>query len=233
MRLSSQADRRLTVGVSAGPIQSEKAYSILRREIVSCKLRPGSKLRINEIALRLDVSVSAVREALSRMAVEELVVATAQKGFSVSPISSAEILDVTKTRIAIESLCLVGAIRNGSIEWESQITAAFHTLTRTPFTDPHDEEIVNEEWVTAHSDFHHSLASGCGSPSLLKIQRSLYVQSERYRQLSGRIHHHGRDIVVEHRALMEAALERNEQLMLERIKVHLEKTTDIILESLE
>jgi GntR family transcriptional regulator, carbon starvation induced regulator len=73
--------------------------------------------------------VSAVREALSRLAVEELVTATPQKGFSVSQVSLEEIRDLTKTRIAIESLCLIDALENGGIDWESQIIAAFHTLS--------------------------------------------------------------------------------------------------------
>ena len=48
---------------AVGPIQSEVAYLALRQEIISCKLRPGSRLKMNEIAIRIGVSVTgAVRE---------------------------------------------------------------------------------------------------------------------------------------------------------------------------
>jgi DNA-binding GntR family transcriptional regulator len=51
---------------------------------------PGARLRINAIAARLGVSVSAVREA-SRLADEDFVVAAPQNGYSVTPISADEI----------------------------------------------------------------------------------------------------------------------------------------------
>ena len=217
---------------AVGPIQSEVAYLTLRQEIISCKLRPGSKLKINEIALRIGVSVSAVREALSRMVVEELVIATAQKGFSVAPISSAEIKDLTRTRIAIETLCLVDALKNGGIDWESRIVATFHKLSRIPYDDPNDSGLANQEWILAHAEFHQALAGACTSRWLLKIRRSLYSQTERYRQFSGIIRNDSRDVNAEHMGLMDAALSRDEQLIATRISDHFNITMNIILASL-
>jgi GntR family carbon starvation induced transcriptional regulator len=221
------------LAVDAGnPIQSEVAYSALRKEIICCRLLPGTRLRINEIALRVGVSVSAAREALSRIAVEGLVVATAQKGFSVAPISAAEITDLTNTRIAIETLCLIDSLKNGNIDWESRIIAAFHRLSRTAFNDPNEPDVANEEWITAHAEFHFSLVAACTSPSLLKIRRSLYIQTERYRQYAGFIGFEWRDVNVEHAALMEAALARDDQSITERISSHFTVTTNSILRSL-
>jgi GntR family carbon starvation induced transcriptional regulator len=217
---------------SVGPIQSEVAYLTLRQDIISCKLRPSARLKINEIALRIGVSVSAVREALSRMVVEELVVATAQKGFSVAPISSAEIKDLTRTRIAIETLCLVDALKNGGIDWESRIVAAFHKLSRLPYDDPGDSGVANQQWILAHAEFHQALAAACTSPWLLKIRRTLYIQTERYRQFSGIIRSDSRDVNAEHMGLMDAALSRDEQLIASRISAHFNITMNIILASL-
>jgi DNA-binding GntR family transcriptional regulator len=217
---------------AVGPIQSEVAYLALRQEIISCKLRPGSRLKIGEIALRIGVSVSAVREALARMTVEELVVATAQKGFSVSPISSAEIKDLTKTRITIETLCLTDALKNGGIDWESRIVATFHKLSRLTYHPKDETGVANEAWVHAHAEFHQALADGCTSRWLLKIRRSLYSQAERYRQFSGIVRDVSRDVSAEHRGLMNAALSRDEQQMAARIRDHFTTTMNIILASL-
>lgn len=215
-----------------GAIQSEVAYATLRREIVSCRLRPGVRLRINEIAGRLNVSVSAVREALSRLAVEDLVVATAQKGFSVAPISAEEIKDLTRTRIAIEKLCLADSLKHGNLEWESRIIAALHRLSRTPYKDARDPDIANPEWIKAHAEFHAALTAACNSPSLLKIWRALYVQTERYRQFSGLVDIAQRDVNAEHQGLVEAALARNESLIAERIGRHFTVTMEVILKSI-
>ena len=47
--------------------QSDRMFETLRREILACRLLPGSKLRINDIAETSEVSLGAVREALSRL----------------------------------------------------------------------------------------------------------------------------------------------------------------------
>ena len=230
MRRISELGEALEIE-TGGPIQSEVAYQTLRQEIISCKLRPGAKLKMNEIALRIGVSVSAVREALSRMVIEELVVATAQKGFSVSPISIAEIKDLTKARIAIETLCLADSLKNGGIDWESRIVATFHKLSRIPYKEA-DSEVANEEWILTHAEFHEALAQACTSRWLLKIRSSLYAQAERYRQFSGVVRHTSRDVNAEHKGLMDAALSRDAQLIASRIEHHFTTTTNIILESL-
>ena len=217
---------------ATGPIQSEVAYSSLRQEIVSCKLRPRDRLKINDIAQRLSVSVSAVREALSRLAVEELVVATAQKGFSVAPISAAEMKDLTRARIEIETLCLVDALKHGGLDWESRIVATCHKLSKIPYDDPNDSGLANQEWVMAHADFHGSLAAACTSRWLLKIRRMLYTQAERYRQFSGMVRHAHRDVIAEHQGLMDAALARDQALIATRIADHFTITMSVILESL-
>jgi len=218
--------------VATGLTQTEIAYSVLRREIMSCKVMPGTKLRINELAPRLGVSVSAVREALSRLSMEELVVATAQKGFSVSSLSAGEIKDITRTRISIETLSLIDSLKNGNVEWESRVIAAFHTLSRTPYGHPEADEAANEQWSRAHAAFHTALVSACTSRSLLKIRASLYDQSERYRQLSGLVpRRDNRDVEAEHKGLMEAALARDEALISRLIDDHLSRTMNLIVKA--
>ena len=44
---------------------TDKAYRQLRSDLLACRLRPGEKLRINDLCQTLSVSLSAVREALS------------------------------------------------------------------------------------------------------------------------------------------------------------------------
>ena len=68
----------------------------LRSEIVSGALAPGSKLKLVPLAARYDVSRGPVREAASRLAAEGLIVIEDQRGFRVTPISRADLLDVTK-----------------------------------------------------------------------------------------------------------------------------------------
>ena len=79
-----------------------ETYSALRSLILSGELRPGTKMRTAELQERFSVSLGTVREAVSQLLSEGLVVAEAHRGFTVSPISVADLVDLTKVRIEIE-----------------------------------------------------------------------------------------------------------------------------------
>ena len=211
--------------------QGDQAFAFLLAEILSCRLAPSARIRINEIAPSLGVSLGAVREALSRLAGEGLVTAQAQKGYTVAPVSRDELVDLTATRIAIEQLCLRDAMDHGDLEWETAIVAAFHRLHRIPERDPRDGAILNEAWSRSHALFHRALAAGCASPSLLRIRAGLYAQSERYRRLSLPLRTTGRAVDAEHRALMQAVVDRDREEACKLIAEHLARTTEILLTS--
>ena len=65
-------------------------------------------------------------------------------------------------------------------------------------------------------------ASACDSPWLLRIREQLYVQSERYRQLS--MAKGDRDLDGEHRRIVDAALARDADLAVELLTQHLNRT---------
>ncbi len=211
--------------------QTDTAYAVLHDDILSCRLAPGSKIVISEIALKYGFSPGAVREALSRLSAERMTVATAQKGYSVAEVSAAELKDLTRTRIAIEQLCLRAAIANGDVEWETAIVAAYHRLHRVPIFVAGDPQRLSPNWAAAHTTFHSALAAGCGSPWLLTLRAMLYAQTERYRHLSVVLAREERDVDAEHKAIMEACLARDGDLVASLIDTHLTKTSEIVLSS--
>lgn len=201
---------------------TENTYSILRADILACRLRPGQQLKIHEICSRLHVSPGAVREALSRLSAEELVVSKAQKGFRVAPVRVDDLEDLTRTRIEIECMCLRRAIGVGGIEWETGLVAARHRLTR--IASPLD----SDEWAHAHAQYHLALVEACDSAWLLRIRALLYAQSERYRRLSLSGARIGRDVDAEHRALVEAALARDAGKACRLLADHLSLTAALV-----
>ena len=86
----------------------------LRADILSTRLLPGQKLHIAGLAKQFSVSLAAVREALSRLVADGLVQASDQRGFRVSPVSPADLRDVTQTRVDIEGLALRRSIERGN-----------------------------------------------------------------------------------------------------------------------
>jgi DNA-binding GntR family transcriptional regulator len=208
---------------------TQGAYEDLRADLLSCRILPGSRLKIQELCTRLSVSLGAIREALSRLTSEGLVVAEPQRGFRAAPISPEDLSDLTRVRIDIEALCLRRAIALGDVDWEARLVAAFHRLSRTPERAPSDPVRSNDEWAAAHAAFHLALVEGCGSPWLLRLHSQLYDQSERYRRLSVSLARQARKIGDEHQAIMEAALGRDADKAVALVTAHMTETTNILL----
>jgi DNA-binding GntR family transcriptional regulator len=209
---------------------TQDVYERLRADILACRITPGSKLRINELCLSLGgVSLGAVREALSRLVADELVMSEPQRGFTVSPVSARDLEDLTAARIEVEGWCLRAAIARGGARWEVGVGVAFRKLGQTPYYANGDPALLSETWIAAHAAFHASLVAPAGNSWLLRIREHLYHRSERYRRLSVPAEPLRRDVESEHRAIMDAALARDADKATAKLSEHLQLTTRILL----
>ncbi|MDO9603202.1 GntR family transcriptional regulator [Hydrogenophaga sp.] len=205
---------------------TSRAFEQLRADIIGATLKPNERLRIQALSERYGVGATAIREALSRLVPEGLVVFEDQRGFCVAPMSRAELLDLSRIRIDVESLALGYAVQRGDIQWESDLISAFHRLSRTlPPFDSTQQPI----WAEAHRQFHAALIAGCGSPTLIRLCSLLYDQSERYRNFANDQRESAkRDVGAEHKDLLDAALARNAEELTKLLASHFNRTTEII-----
>ena len=210
---------------------SEGVYNKVRIEILACRYRPGARLKIQDLCEEHQVSNGAVREALSRLASEGLVILEPQKGFRVMTLSREELIDLTEARIQIETTCLRLAIANRSVDWESGIVASFYRLSRIPEREPTDPSRLNDKWVEAHAIFHESLVAACPVKHLLRIRTQLYEMSERYRRMSVPLRHIERNVEKEHSDIKDAVLAGKVALTEELMRLHLSLTTQILLDA--
>ena len=205
---------------------TSRAFEQLRADIIAATLRPNERLRIQALSERYGVGATAIREALSRLVPEGLVVVEDQRGFCVAPMSRAELLDLSRTRIDVESLAIGYAVQRGDIQWESALMSAFHRLSRTlpPF-----DAALQPVWAEAHRLFHAALIAGCGSPTLIRLCSLLYDQSERYRNFANvQRESSKRDVGAEHKDLLDAALARDADGLTQLLASHFNRTTEII-----
>ena len=108
----------------------ESAYRNLRRNIIEGRLPPGEKLRIEHMKDDYGVGGATLREALSLLISDALVVSQGQRGFRVAPVSLEDLADITETRVMLEGEALRQSIARGDETWEANLMAAFHRLTR-------------------------------------------------------------------------------------------------------
>jgi DNA-binding GntR family transcriptional regulator len=207
-----------------------EVYSALHRGILSGRLKPGEKLGPAALAHEYGVSLGVVREALTRLAETGLVVSQPQQGFQVTPISREDLLDLTSTRLDIETLTLRRSVERGDVEWHSRLLAAHYVLEHTPQFDEDDPTLLNEEWAQAHQAFHAELLAACGSRRLLEFAETLRDSAELYRRWSSPLGGGSqRDIAGEHRAIFEAVQAGDVETAVERLSAHIAHTTDVLL----
>ncbi|BBB30411.1 DNA-binding transcriptional regulator CsiR [Neptunomonas japonica] len=193
----------------------------LKQDILTGYFKPGEKLRMARLKERYQVGISPLREALSQLLIEQLVIVENQRGFRVHPISKEEMLDIYETRAYIEALCINLAIERGDDEWEAGILAAAHKMRK--FSTLLEKE--PHEWERRHQAFHSAIAEGCQSPTLLHVRRSLYEKASRYRNLWLKKNMLDNQIFdanqKEHDSLIEALLNHDASMARELIREHL------------
>jgi GntR family transcriptional regulator, carbon starvation induced regulator len=206
----------------------ESAYWRLRDDIVAGKRPPGSKLRVEHLKKEYDVSGGTLREALTLLVSDALVVSVGQRGFHVAPMSLSDFEDITRTRTLLETEALRLAIAHGDEEWEARVAAAFHLLSRAEAKLKEGGPGVAEEWEGRNRAFHEALSSACPSNWTRHFIAILYRQSERYRRLALFKSNTGRDVHAEHQALVDAALDRNAELACQVLSEHILMTLRVI-----
>ena len=209
---------------------ADRAYRRLRGDIVAGRLAAGSKLKLEGLSSDYDVGMSPLREALTRLIGDLLVVSEGQRGFWVASLSLEELHDISRVRALIETEALQLSIQRGGADWEGDVAAAFEDLARIERDLPRTAELLDpavlDEWECRNRAFHSALTSASGSPILIRLRELLYLQSERYRRVSLNASREWRNVHDEHAAIYEAALARNTLKACRMTELHLAKTAE-------
>lgn len=210
---------------------TEAAVRKLKQDIMSGALAPDSQLKMRELKSRYGIGASPMREALAQLAAEGFVHQRAQKGFRVPPVSIEELIDITKTRQFVESEAVRLAIENATPEWEEEIVASYHVLERAIILLKNGEK-ERDYFEERHHRFHRALISACPLHSLREFCDDLYIRKTRYRRLLGGYGFTAKEVIGEHRVLMDAVLSRKVARAQQVIRAHIAITNDVIAEVL-
>lgn len=186
---------------------AESAYRRIRHDIVFGRLAPGRKLKLDTLRETYGASVSTLREILGRLQSERLVVAEGQKGFSVAPISVANLQEIAALRQLLECRALDLSFRSGGVEWEGRVVAAHHRLSRMEERMAAGDRTGTEDWKRYDWQFHQALISGCGSRMMLETHAAVFDKYLRYQMIA--LSYRGAIAAEEHAELCRAALARD------------------------
>ena len=146
---------------------TDKAYNRIKKWIIGFHLKPDTHLTIERLAKTLGISQTPVREALSRLEQEYLVVRTPMKGFMVKGTSRKEIEDLTEVRTVVELLAV------------KQAAKRIDRSSRKPITDNlklMERALKKKEMplgLKLVQDIHERILEASGNMPLIEVGRSI------------------------------------------------------------
>lgn len=209
--------------------RTDYVFESLRTDLLDGRFEPGERLKLPALSERFGLSMTVIREALTRLAEQGLVVNNPKRGFSAIPLSVDNLLDLTEARIQLETLALRLSIERGGISWETSVVGALHALNRT--IQMNDDGTFNVEWFARHREFHHALLEGCGSQRLLEITAQERDRAELYRAWARSLAHDDhRDVRAEHDEIARLTLARDAPNATMALAHHIEYTANTLVD---
>jgi DNA-binding GntR family transcriptional regulator len=208
------------------------AASIWRRvrgDILTGTLVPGRKLKLDALRDAYGASVSTLREVLTRLASEALVVAEGQRGFEVAPVSTGNLRDLAELRLLVEGQALADSFQHGDVDWEARVVAAYHKLAVMEKRMERGDTLALADWKRHDWEFHQALISACGSTVLTQLHGGVFDKYLRYQMIA--LSFRGAIAASEHKALLDAALSRNSAGARAILETHLTGGVEHALES--
>lgn len=209
---------------ATGLTLAEQAAFRLQREILSGDLLPGSRLGVTELAQSFGMGTTPVREGLSRLVSQGLIVAIGRRGFRVREISREDLVDITGLRFVVEKEGLRLSFLRGDDGWEAEILSALHRLSSFVRRHGLAKNEGSPEFDHLHKTFHGALIAGCGSDRIQQAASQLYDQAYRYRRLMMKELTDPDLFILEHQELADVALERDFERAADLLHTHLETT---------
>lgn len=185
---------------------THRAYIQIRAGLISCRLKPGSRLKIAQLQRELGISQAAAREGLSRLAAEGLVTIERNSGFRATPLSVDGFRELADACLTIELPLLRSSIALGDFAWEGALLSAYHISSRV-LAQVGEDEISMDAYVQHRDEFHRILFSRCDNQWLLRAWSQLYAQQMRYRHTFRELARYERSLHEDHRRFLDAVID--------------------------
>jgi DNA-binding GntR family transcriptional regulator len=177
--------------------RAPQVYATLREAILDLRLKPGTPISENRICQQAEVSRTPVREAIIRLAQEELISVFPQQGSFVAPIRLKKVVEASFAREALETSILMLA----SAVWTGTNTeAAEEILQRQRNYAAAGDHLA---FFREDENFHFIFAKVAGVEGILNIIRDAATHLVRIRRLANPVAGHMEQAIAEHQFVLE------------------------------
>lgn len=209
----------MAVPGSLEPVRRESTASIianqLREAIMYGSLPPGSQMAEAELAGRLQVSRGPLREAMQRLVQEGLLRSERHRGLFVIRLDADDVRDIYTARTAIERAAGELILQRGSEEGARRLAEVVERMARACAAG--DLRGVSD----ADAAFHEVLVAESGSPRLVRMQRTLLVETRMCMTALEDKYQAPSELVEEHRALAAAVRDGDLEGLVHLIDAHM------------
>ena len=206
-----------------GPIPAHLARSIieetLRSAILDGRLPCGTALRQQDLADLFGVSRMPVREALRQLEAQELLSVTTHKGAVVAPLIQGDATETYELRILLESEAMRQSI--------PLLTSADHAHA-AGYIEELETQHDYSEIGRLNRLFHMALYSKAPNKRLLRLVEDGLNEEERFLRFNLEAMGLGKLSQEDHRAMLQAVIERDVELSVKLLTHHLNRGVEVI-----
>jgi DNA-binding GntR family transcriptional regulator len=192
----------------------EGVYRILRGAILDGTFPPGGQLREREISTELGISRSPLREALTRLEEEGLIVRIPFRGAFVVEVSAKEVAEISSVRLLVEPYAGQLALEALRGSGRSRLTRTLADLQRA--TDAEDIPAS----IDAHLQLHRLFYELSGHGVLRDLWSGWETKLRLYLSVDHRSYSDLRDVAAEHDRLVTVALDGDADAFREELARH-------------
>jgi DNA-binding GntR family transcriptional regulator len=158
---------------AATKLVAERAYLELRDRIVTLRLAPGTILREDELMSEMAIGRTPLREAVKRLALENLVAVQPRRGTFVTEVEAADIVNIAEVRAELEGFAAeVAALR---MDGAARSAAEALVVEIEEVTQPHDQD-----WLMRFDErIHRFTWEAAGNPYLVETLERYFTHSLR------------------------------------------------------
>ena len=202
-------------------------FNTLRQAILKGELKPGERLMEIQLANKLGVSRTPVREAIRKLELEGLVLMIPRKGAEVAEITRQDMEDVLEVRTALEELAVKDACDHITDAQLSELKKASNEFKKAL--------LEGKDLVTcadADMHFHDVILSATNNRRLIQMLNNISEQMYRYRMEYLKDERTHKTLIEEHDAIRRALKKHDKVKAGAAIRVHIDNQKRSILESL-
>jgi DNA-binding GntR family transcriptional regulator len=197
------------------------ATSLLREAIIRGEFSPGTRLLLEELAQKFNLSMTPIREAFPILESEGFITQVAHKGAVVAPMDREEIREVYAIRRALEELATSEAIPKLDPQHLQQMEELVRKL------DNFQGNL--EDFLDIDRSFHLTLYSAAGSLRWVETIQIYWLRSKRYMLTAMSAEQLNEPIQDDHRQLLRYCQQRNTTEAVKIIQQHLKRSEEYLL----